>query len=171
VQVHMLGQHHVNTLAEALEELRVYGHARRGARPATGTRADFGSSLSTPMDLDSHQTSRNRLNNVQSFRSSRPTSRGPPRHLNSSFAPRRSVTPPAAPAQPQRSFSGNRDQNRSFTPRGRPYCQRCRTNTHYTARCWYSNPPSTPQPGATHGRGNPYGRGAPQGNGRGGRAW
>ena len=30
VEIHMLGQHHVNTLAEALEELRVYGHARRG---------------------------------------------------------------------------------------------------------------------------------------------
>ena len=28
VQVHMLGQHHCTTLAAALEELRVYGHAR-----------------------------------------------------------------------------------------------------------------------------------------------
>ena len=42
VQVHMLGQHHCTTLAAALEELRVYGHARRGAHP-TGVRADFGS--------------------------------------------------------------------------------------------------------------------------------
>ena len=36
VQIHMLGQHHVNSPAEALEELRVYGHARRGTH-TTGT--------------------------------------------------------------------------------------------------------------------------------------
>ena len=30
VQVHMLGQHHVTSLAAALEELRVYSLARRG---------------------------------------------------------------------------------------------------------------------------------------------
>ena len=59
VQVHVLGLHHCATLAAALEELRVYGHARRGAHP-TGSRADFGSSLDTraPMELDQLFTSR-----------------------------------------------------------------------------------------------------------------
>ena len=47
VQVHMLGQHHVTSLASALEELRVYSHARRGIPYASGTRANFGSSALT----------------------------------------------------------------------------------------------------------------------------
>ena len=36
VQIHVLGQYHVNSLAEAPEELRVYGHASRGTH-TTGT--------------------------------------------------------------------------------------------------------------------------------------
>ena len=66
VQVHVLGQHHCDTLAEALPELRVYSHARRGAHP---TRVDFatsydfgtslgGSSLAQPVDHDTHVAAR-----------------------------------------------------------------------------------------------------------------
>ena len=83
----MLGQHHVNTLAEALEELRVYGHARRGTH-TTGTRADFGTSPSAPMDLDLHESSSSH------FRANSPRTLSPhpgaPRQANVHFAnPRR----------------------------------------------------------------------------------
>ena len=74
VQVHMLGQHHVTSLAAALEELRVYSHTRRGIPYASGSRADFGSSLDTryDVDLDHHNSSRPRFNNLRPERFSRP---------------------------------------------------------------------------------------------------
>ena len=55
VQIHLLGQAHVTTLREALSELRVYAQARRGARPTTGSRADFGTALGlTPTGWRQH---------------------------------------------------------------------------------------------------------------------
>ena len=52
VQIHLLGQAHVTKLREALAELRVYAQARRGARPTTGSRADFGTAIGpTPLEL------------------------------------------------------------------------------------------------------------------------
>jgi hypothetical protein len=115
VQVHMLGQHHVTSLTAALEELRVYAHARRSTTHASGTRADFGSALATPMDLDSHRSSKPRLNNVRSSRNSRPQSRGPPRQANT-FRPgprRPSPHPSSSNFDRPRAFSGN---NRPSTP-------------------------------------------------------
>ena len=89
VQIHLLGQAHVTTHREALAELRVHAQARRGARPTTGSRADFGTAIGpTPMELGAHQSSRQRLTNTQSQRTSRPMSRGPPRqHFNSPRCP------------------------------------------------------------------------------------
>ena len=71
VQVHMLGQHHVTSLAAAPEKLRVYSHARRGLSYASDTPAGFGSSLDAraPMDLDHHSSSRQMFNNLRSDRS------------------------------------------------------------------------------------------------------
>ena len=106
VQIHMLGQHHVNSLAETLEELRVYGHARRGTH-TTGTRADVGTSLSAPMDLDLHES------NSSHFRANSPRTQSPhpgaPRQANVHFA------------QPRR-FSNESDERRGdrrYNPGGR----------------------------------------------------
>ena len=96
VQIHLLGQAHVTTLREALAELRVYAQARRGARPTTGSRADFGTAIGpTHMELDAHRSSRQRLTNTQSFRAPRPFSRGPPprRNFNSNGPSRPSMQP------------------------------------------------------------------------------
>ena len=95
VHVHMLGQHHVTSLAAALEELRVYSHARRGNPYVSGTRADFGSSLDTraPMDLDHHNSSRQRFSNLRPERSSRPRCCGPSTEATS-FSPSRPSSGP-----------------------------------------------------------------------------
>ena len=57
IQIHMIGQHHVDSLEAALEEFRIHGHARRGAH-TTGRREDrdgyphsFGSIYHSPMEL------------------------------------------------------------------------------------------------------------------------
>ena len=182
VQIHMLGQHHVNPLAEALEELRVYGHARRGTH-TTGTRADFGTSFSAPMDLDLHESS------PSHFRAHSPRTQG-----QQSGSPRQAYVHFAQP----RRFSNESDERRGDrrynsgereTPERRPrdqarydtgadsraqkgataLCYACGGHGHMMRDC----PLQTHSSRGWHG--NPYGRGGPDGrssgNGRGARNW
>ena len=166
VQIHLLGQTHVTTLREALAELRVYAQARRGARPTTGSRADFGTAIGpTPMELGAHRSSRQRLTNTQSFRAPRPFSRGPPprHHFNSNGPSRPSMQPHEFYQDRFRINSGIRGfsaQKRSRGPSPTPYCNIHKMEGHWTRDCLlqhngpHHNPPRDP-PTTIPGRGNP----------------